>query len=96
LEIGLEALCQDVNRPSRVVWIRHSLHDKTSTVVKQIVHPDEIQAGSQGNAQALDRGHTFVGWGATGRFSEFDADGNLLFDATVPPTGASHRGRLAR
>jgi Arylsulfotransferase (ASST) len=72
---------------SRVVWIRHSLHDKTSTLVKQIVHPDKIQAGSQGNAQALDRGHTFVGWGATGRFSEFDADGTLLFDATVPTTG---------
>jgi hypothetical protein len=72
---------------SRVVWIRHSLHDKTSTLVKEIVHPDKIQAGSQGNAQALDGGHTFVGWGATGRFSEFDADGNLLFDATVPTTG---------
>jgi hypothetical protein len=72
---------------SRVVWIRQNPHDKTSTVVKQLVHPDRIQAGSQGNAQALDRGHTFVGWGATGRFSEFDADGNLLFDATVPTTG---------
>ena len=42
---------------------------------------------NRGNAQALDWGHTFVGWGATGRFSEFDADGNLLFDATVPTTG---------
>ena len=72
---------------SRVVWIRQNPHDKTSTLVKQLVHPDKIQAGSQGNAQALDGGHTFVGWGATGRFSEFDADGNLLFDATVPTTG---------
>jgi hypothetical protein len=26
----------------------------------------------------------FVGWGATGRISEFDANGNLLFDASVP------------
>ena len=68
---------------SRVVWIRQN-HDKTSTLIKQIVHPDKIQAVSQGNAQALDRGHTFVGWGATGRFSEFDARGNLLFDASVP------------
>jgi hypothetical protein len=72
---------------SRVVWIRRNLHDNTSTLVKQIVHPDKIQAGSQGNAQALDHDHTFVGWGATGRFSEFDGDGNLLFDANVPTTG---------
>jgi hypothetical protein len=72
---------------SRVVWIRRNLHDKTTTLVKQIVHPDGIQAGSQGNAQALDHDHTFVGWGATGRFSEFDRSGNLLFDATVPTTG---------
>ncbi len=72
---------------SRVVWIRRNLHDKTSTLVKQVVHPDKIQAGSQGNAQSLDHDHIFVGWGATGRFSEFDGAGNLLFDATVPTTG---------
>ena len=41
-------------------------------------------AGSQGNSQALDNGNTFVGWGQTGRFSEFDPSGNLLFDASVP------------
>jgi Arylsulfotransferase (ASST) len=73
---------------SRVVWIRRDLRDKTTTLVKQLVHPDKIQAGSQGNAQELEHGHTFVGWGATGRFSEFDGDGNLLFDATVPATTA--------
>ncbi len=72
---------------SRVVWIRRNLRDRTSTLVKQIVHPDGIQAGSQGNAQGLEHDHTFVGWGATGRFSEFDGDGHLLFDATVPTTG---------
>ncbi|HXJ22949.1 MAG TPA: arylsulfotransferase family protein [Polyangia bacterium] len=73
---------------SRVVWIERDLHSKTSKVVKQIIHPDKIQAGSQGNSQALDHDHTFVGWGATGRFSEFDRDGNLLFDAAVPPNAA--------
>ncbi len=72
---------------SRVVWLRRDPFGHTSTLVKQLIHPDKIQAGSQGNAQALERGHTFVGWGATGRFSEFDADGNLLFDASVPTSG---------
>ncbi|HTQ06072.1 MAG TPA: arylsulfotransferase family protein [Polyangiaceae bacterium] len=72
---------------SRVVWIRRDPFDHGSTLVKELIHPDKIQAGSQGNAQALGQGHTFVGWGATGRFSEFDAAGNLLFDANVPSTG---------
>jgi hypothetical protein len=72
---------------SRVVWLRRDPFERTSTLVKQIIHPDKIQAGSQGNAQALEHGHTFVGWGATGRFSEFDAAGNLLFDANVPSGG---------
>jgi hypothetical protein len=76
---------------SRVVWLRRDPHDQTTTLVKQIIHPDKIQAGSQGNAQALEHGHTFVGWGATGRFSEFDGDGNLLFDANVPSGWDTYR-----
>lgn len=72
---------------SRVVWVRRDPFDRVSTLVKQLVHPDKIQAGSQGNAQALEHGHTFVGWGATGRFSEFDAAGQLLFDANVAGDG---------
>jgi len=69
---------------SRAIWVRRDRHAGATTLVKQILHPDKIQAGSQGNAQALGHGHTFVGWGQTGRFSEFDDDGNLLFDASVP------------
>jgi hypothetical protein len=72
---------------SRVIWVRHDRRAETATLVKEIIHPDKIQAGSQGNAQGLDRDHTFVGWGATGRFSEFDERGNLLFDASVPSVG---------
>lgn len=69
---------------SRVVWVRRDSRDGTASLVKELIHPDKIQAGSQGNAQGLADGHTFVGWGATGRFSEFDEAGSLLFDASVP------------
>jgi hypothetical protein len=72
---------------SRIVWVRHDRRTATSTLLKEIIHPDKIQAGSQGNAQALEHDHTFVGWGATGRFSEFDEKGELLFDANVPSVG---------
>jgi hypothetical protein len=70
--------------PSRVIWVRHDLRDHTATLVRAIEHPDQLSAGSQGNSQALYNDDVFVGWGATGRISEFDANGNLLFDASVP------------
>jgi hypothetical protein len=69
---------------SRLIWVRRDLRDHTATLVRSLEHPDLLSAGSQGNSQALDNGDTFVGWGATGRFSEFDEQGKLLFDASVP------------
>jgi hypothetical protein len=73
-----------VQAPSRVIWIKLDEHAKTATLAREIKHPDSLLAGSQGNSQALEDGGTFVGWGATGRFSEFDSQGALLFDAGVP------------
>jgi Arylsulfotransferase (ASST) len=73
-----------VRTTSRVIWVRRDPWRHTASLVRSIIHPDGLLAGSQGNSQALDDDHTFVGWGATGRFSEFDAGGQLLFDASVP------------
>jgi hypothetical protein len=73
-----------VRTTSRVIWVRRDPWRHTTSLIRSIIHPDGLLAGSQGNSQALDGDHTFVGWGATGRFSEFDATGQLLFDASVP------------
>jgi hypothetical protein len=73
-----------VREHSRVIWIHADQRRHTATLVQAFEHPDGILAGSQGNSQALPWGHTFVGWGATGRFSEFSPRGELLFDAQVP------------
>jgi hypothetical protein len=69
---------------SRVIWVRRDFARHTATLLRAFEHPDGLSAGSQGNAQGLDNGNTFVGWGQTGRFSEVDARGTLLFDASVP------------
>jgi hypothetical protein len=69
---------------SRVIWVHTDDLNKTATLERWFKHPDNLSAGSQGNSQGLDNGDTFVGWGAVGRFSEFDHDGNLLFDAAFP------------
>ncbi|MGA2409755.1 MAG: arylsulfotransferase family protein [Candidatus Binataceae bacterium] len=69
---------------SRVIWVNHDDIAKTATLERSIEHPDALSAASQGNAQGLFNGDTFVGWGSTGRLSDFDPDGDLIFDANVP------------
>jgi hypothetical protein len=70
--------------PSRVIDVSLNTQAKTATLVSSVQHPDGLIANSQGNSQRLPDGHLFVGWGAVGRFSEFDSAGNLLWDGQVP------------
>jgi hypothetical protein len=77
--------------PSRVIDVRLDTTAKTATLVSSVQHPDGLIANSQGNAQRLSDGHLFVGWGSVGRFSEFDAAGNLLWDGQVPAGYDSYR-----
>ena len=76
---------------SRVIWVRHDDVKKTATLERWLKHPDGLSAGSQGNAQGLDNGDTFVGWGALPRFSEFDERNDLVFDAALPAGYNSYR-----
>jgi len=77
---------------SRVIWIHLDTATMTATLVKAITHPAALSVPTQGNAQALDNGDTFVGWGQLGRVSEFDPQGRLLFDATLPASDDTYRG----
>ncbi|CAN8105447.1 unnamed protein product [Discula destructiva] len=64
---------------ARVVDI--DLEARTVSLRKLYEHPNKIKPESQGNAQALDNGHMLVGWGSSGAFTEFSADGEVLCDA---------------
>lgn len=63
----------------------------TATLAGEVVHPQHLSVGSQGNAQRLPDGGLFVGWGQTGRLSEFDAQGNLLWDGQLPAVDDTYR-----
>jgi hypothetical protein len=76
---------------SRVIWVRHDDVNKTATLERWLTHPDGLSAASQGNAQGLENGDTFVGWGQLPRFSEFDRDNALVFDAALPAGYNSYR-----
>jgi Arylsulfotransferase (ASST) len=77
---------------SRVIWIHLDTGTKAATLVKAIEHPLSLSVGAEGNAQALDNGDTFVGWGSSDRVSEFDPQGKLIFDATIPGGNDTYRG----
>jgi hypothetical protein len=69
---------------SRVIWLKLDPSAKTATLIRSINHPDHLSVLSQGSAQLLDNGNTFVGWGEQPHFSEFDSNGQMIFDATLP------------
>ena len=62
---------------------------RKATLVRRNTHPSTIVAGSQGNAQWLPGGGMFVGWGSDPRMTEYDRNGNITFDATVPNSKVS-------
>ncbi|HEY2398548.1 MAG TPA: arylsulfotransferase family protein [Solirubrobacteraceae bacterium] len=80
-----------VHSQSRGVVLSVDLQRKTVTRVGQIVHTPPLLAESQGNMQALANGDWFVGWGQLPEFSEFDAEGALVFDASFPRGTQSYR-----
>ncbi len=76
---------------SRVIWVHHDDAAMTANVVETITHPALLSTYAEGNAQQLDNGDVFVGWGIIGRFSEFNAEGQLLYDVVQQPGYGSYR-----
>lgn len=68
---------------SRIITVHIDPYAKSATLVRSIQHPDGLIAPSQGDAQTLSNGDVFVGWGQLGRYSEFDQNGNLLYDVLL-------------
>jgi len=78
-----------------VIWIHLDTNNKVATLLKAVTHPRGVSVESQGNAQALDNGDIFVGWGQRGAVSEFDSQGKLLFDALLSPSYDTYRAYRA-
>jgi hypothetical protein len=80
-----------VHPQSRGIVVELDEDDMTATLVRAYTHPDELVSTSQGNMQVLPNGNVFVGWGSEPFASEFSHDGELLFDARIPPDDDSYR-----
>jgi hypothetical protein len=75
---------------SRGLVLRVDDETGTAELVREYGHGDFL-APSQGSVQNLPGRHVLVGWGSQPRLSEYDPDGDLLFDASFYGTNQSYR-----
>ena len=77
--------------PARAIVLEVDEDAMTASLVREYRHPRGLAVTSQGNVQTLPSGNLFVGWGATPGFTEFAADGRVVFDATFEASRQSYR-----
>ena len=80
-----------VNPPSRGELVKLNLKAKTATLAGQFVRAPALNTPCCGNAQPLPGGNWMVGWGGLPNFTEFNAAGQMLFDAQFPAGEFSYR-----
>jgi hypothetical protein len=78
-----------VHKHSRAISV--VLSGRTATLRSAIAHPKGILSATQGDAQRLTNGDTFVGFGSQRYFSEFGPHGELLFDGHLAKGNDSYR-----
>lgn len=59
----------------------------TAQIVREFLHPQSLQAQSQGSVQPLEdhSGNVFIGWGRCPSFTEHTADGEAVMDVQFSP-----------
>ena len=77
--------------PNRSRALTLKLDGRRATVVRALRHPQGLRASTQGGMQPLPNGNTFVGWGSQRWFSEYDADGRLVFDGHLAKGNDNYR-----
>ena len=80
-----------VEQRSRILVLRIDTSRREATLVRSYVHPGDLLAPSQGNAQFLPDGHVFAGWGAKPYFTEFDREGKVVLDGHFGTDADSYR-----
>jgi len=76
---------------SRIVRFKLNEHAHTATLEQSDNQPAGLTAPSQGNGEPIPGGGEFVGWGSLPYFSQFDAAGNVVFNAQFPTGVNSYR-----
>jgi Arylsulfotransferase (ASST) len=80
-----------VHTQSRGITVRLDDRAKTATLVSEDLHSPALAASFEGNVQALANGDEFLGWGQQPYFSEFDSEGDTVFDGRFVDSNSSYR-----
>ncbi|WP_249011728.1 arylsulfotransferase family protein [Conexibacter sp. DBS9H8] len=80
-----------VHPQSRGIEIRLNDTTMTATLVRQVTHTPKLLAFFEGSVQELPAGRWFVGWGEQPYFSEYNARGQMIFDAHFAAPSGSYR-----
>lgn len=81
------------NPESRAVQYRLDTIAMTATLTWQYHHNPPLFADVMGDAERLDNGNTFIGWGDnfTESATEVDSNGNVVYEAQLPGSDNSYR-----
>ena len=83
-------------KQSRGLLLDPSTATHSVSLVKQFVNPTKtLLASSQGNTLSLPGGNWLMGYGGLPNFTEYDASGHVLFDATLGKNVQSFRTYLS-
>jgi len=79
---------------SRGLVLRLDQRTRTATLAGQYTHGAGFDADYMGSIEPLANGNEFVGWGSQPQFTEYDASGRILLNATLPGPDQSYRANL--
>jgi hypothetical protein len=76
---------------SRAIRLALDMKRRRGSLVREYVPVDARDGWAMGNAQLLEDGGIFVGWGTAGSFSEFGPDGRVRYDARFADESVTYR-----
>jgi hypothetical protein len=76
---------------SRGLALSLDLAKKRATLLHQYVHNPKMLAHAFGSVQTQPNGNVLVGWGTEPYFTEYTADGAVVYDAKLPHGGQNYR-----
>ena len=77
---------------TRLLTLNVDQQQRTVSLQRALTHPRHILSGAEGNAQLLDDGGMFSGWGLGRTVTEQSPDGALRFEARLPANADTYRG----
>jgi hypothetical protein len=81
-----------VKPPSRGEVVKIDTKSRTATLVSQFIrNPGPLTTASQGDLQSLPGGGWMIGWGGLPNFTEFNAQGQVVYDGQLPRGEFSYR-----